>query len=457
VVMGLFAGIAWITGFTMIGHEVSDRLRGRVFAFVMSSVRITLLGTIAVGPILANGIGFHLLEVGAFRMVLSGPAIVLAVSGLLTIAVAIFAGRQVGGLRGEGVKRVLRRLVGGRRRELLDAEVSLPGVLIAVVGADEEATERYGRALVADLGGRGWDVRYELAGPAVVPSGALPSALPPVATPAVRVAGEVSGEPSPTIEDTPATALRAMADLAELVGQRLRPALEAGAVVVCRDYVDAAVVRFGAEAGLTEERIIRLAQWATGGLRPDLTLLVDPSGDAVFARGSGAGSHDAGAGAPESGGGDDATGAAVDPVGGATNDADGAATDGEMVDPRRVYQDLAASAPDRYLSVPPLASGTSVPDDVGERIAGVLAQRSPVRAAGADRPGGVRPGGGDEVGDGGAGPGQGAAGPDGTDGAADGEDRGDEAASADELVGPGAPGAEADAGETGRPLADRSA
>ena len=41
--MGVFAGIAWINGFTMIGHEVSDQLRGRVFAFVMSSVRIILL------------------------------------------------------------------------------------------------------------------------------------------------------------------------------------------------------------------------------------------------------------------------------------------------------------------------------------------------------------------------------------------------------------------------------
>ena len=57
--MGVFAGIAWINGFTMIGHEVSDQLRGRVFAFVMSSVRIVLLATIAAGPILAGAIGSY--------------------------------------------------------------------------------------------------------------------------------------------------------------------------------------------------------------------------------------------------------------------------------------------------------------------------------------------------------------------------------------------------------------
>ena len=66
-VMGVFAGIAWINGFTMIGHEVSDQLRGRVFAFVMSSVRIVLLLTIAAGPILAGAIGSYPVTVGDFR------------------------------------------------------------------------------------------------------------------------------------------------------------------------------------------------------------------------------------------------------------------------------------------------------------------------------------------------------------------------------------------------------
>jgi dTMP kinase len=466
VVMGLFAGIAWITGFTMIGHEVSDRLRGRVFAFVMSSVRLTLLGTIAVGPILANSIGFHLVQVGAFRMVLSGPAIVLAVSGLLTVAVAIFAARQVGGLRGAMVRRVLRRMIGGRRRELLDADVSLPGALISVVGVDEQETERFGRALVAHLDSLGWDVRYELAGPVVVPSGAVPSAAPSVPgqsmlAPAVRVLGEVSGGPAPLIEDTPATALRAMADLAELVGQRLRPALEAGAVVVCRDYVDAAVVRFGAQAGLAEERIIRLAQWATGGLRPDLTLLVDPVGDAVVTRASGPAARAADAGGPDADGddadGDDAGGTDPDPAAGAIDD--------ELVDPRRVYQDLAASAPDRYLSVPPLTADESVPEIVTERIAGLLNQRSPARSArsavvsagpagGAGRAAteGSGPDESSEPAEG-PGPGEGAGTGEGSgSGEGPGSGEGGETVSRD-----GQPGSDDGAGEPGRPLADRPA
>ncbi len=375
VVMGLFAGIAWITGFTMIGHEVSDRLRGRVFAFVMSSVRITLLGTIAAGPILANGIGFHLVQVGAFRMVLSGPAIVLAVSGVLTIAVAIFAGRQVGGLRGAMVKRVLRRLIGGRRREFLDAEESLPGALIAVVGADVEATERYARSLSEQLRGDGWQVRYELAGPVAVPSGAVPApGGRPSGGDGTGGVGDLAGTLAVVaVEDTPATALRAMADLSDLVDGRLRPALEAGEVVVCRDYVDAAVVRFGAQAGLSEERIIRLAAWATGGLRSDLTLLVDLPAGLV---------EPAAAAADQAVPGDEVAGAGSGTEDAATAGVAGGAHTGsgeEHLDPRRVYQDLAASAPERYVTVAPLAPGVPIPTEIVERVSSVLRDRSPAR------------------------------------------------------------------------------
>jgi dTMP kinase len=415
-VMGLFAGIAWITGFTMIGHEVSDRLRGRVFAFVMSSVRLTLLGTIAVGPILANGVGFHRVQVGSFQMLWSGPAIVLAASGVITMLVAVFAGRQVGGLRGAMVRRVLRRLLQRRRSGLLDAAESLPGALLAVVGADHAATGRYAQALVADLAGRGWQVQYEaggiaepvasFAGARLAASPPAPSALAAAGVPVVPGAPvvAVTGAPaavSPDLassadshSDTPAAALRAIAELADLVTHRVRPALEAGSVVVCRDFVDAAVVRFGAQGGLDEERILRLAGWATGHTRPDLTLLVDPvpaqhpatpvspppadldegqPGPAIEPLVT----PDPGAGVEGLAEADVAAGTAdatVTPTGGSD-------AEDEPVDPRRVYQDLAASAPERYLAVHPLDDGQQIPVEVVERVASVLRLRSPVHSA----------------------------------------------------------------------------
>ena len=245
-VMGLFAGIAWITGFTMIGQEVSDQLRGRVFAFVMSSVRLILLGAIALGPILAGALGSHLVTVGSFQIYFSGPAIVLSVGGLIAIGVSIYAGRQVGGLAGN----VFRRVFGRRRDSLLDDD-DRPGVLIVVEGTDTAAVDAYGDALLEHLRTQGWRTIGHTAPESVALGG------------------------HPVVPDAPASALRSIADLADLVNDRLRPALDAGAVVICHGLVDAVVVRFGAEGGLDEGRILRMAGWATGGLRPDLTVLVD--------------------------------------------------------------------------------------------------------------------------------------------------------------------------------------
>ncbi len=250
-VMGLFAGIAWITGFTMIGQEVADQLRGRVFAFVMSSVRVILLATIALGPILAGALGSHLITVGSFQMYLSGPAIVLFVGGLIAVLVSLYAGRQVGGLAGSVLRRVF-----GRRRDALLEDDDRSGVLIAVEGADTADVDRYAGMLSDHVGAAGWLVDRQTA-PASVGR-----------PPQIQIA---AGRPV----DAPSAALRSIADLADLAADGLRPALDQGSVVVCVGYVDAVVVRFGAEGGLDEGRILRMAQWATGGLRPDLTLVVD--------------------------------------------------------------------------------------------------------------------------------------------------------------------------------------
>jgi dTMP kinase len=45
-ILGAFSGIAWVTGFTMLGMEVHDDVRGRTFAFVQSLIRITLVAVL---------------------------------------------------------------------------------------------------------------------------------------------------------------------------------------------------------------------------------------------------------------------------------------------------------------------------------------------------------------------------------------------------------------------------
>jgi dTMP kinase len=67
------------------------------------------------------------------------------------------------------------------------------------------------------------------------------------------------------------------ADRAQHVRRILVPALESGAVVISDRYADATVAYQGAGRGFSPELISQIVQLATGGLKPDLTLLFDVS------------------------------------------------------------------------------------------------------------------------------------------------------------------------------------
>lgn len=62
---------------------------------------------------------------------------------------------------------------------------------------------------------------------------------------------------------------------AEHLARVIRPALAAGRWVLCDRFTDATYAYQGGGRGLPRERIARLEEWVQGGLRPDLTLLLD--------------------------------------------------------------------------------------------------------------------------------------------------------------------------------------
>ena len=74
------------------------------------------------------------------------------------------------------------------------------------------------------------------------------------------------------------------ADRAQHVRRKLLPALESGAVVISDRYADATVAYQGAGRGFPPELISQIVQLATGGLKPDLTLLFDVSIDESVSR-----------------------------------------------------------------------------------------------------------------------------------------------------------------------------
>src|SRR5215831_9302034 len=55
ILLGALAGIAYVTGYTIVGTEVDDETRGRTFAFLQSGIRVILFAVIAVAPFIAAG------------------------------------------------------------------------------------------------------------------------------------------------------------------------------------------------------------------------------------------------------------------------------------------------------------------------------------------------------------------------------------------------------------------
>jgi dTMP kinase len=79
----------------------------------------------------------------------------------------------------------------------------------------------------------------------------------------------------PALEiDARAEALLYAAARAQLVAEKLRPLLEAGETVLLDRFVDSSLAYQGAGRGLGVEQIRALNVFATGGLRPDRTLLL---------------------------------------------------------------------------------------------------------------------------------------------------------------------------------------
>lgn len=93
---------------------------------------------------------------------------------------------------------------------------------------------------------------------------------------------ERTGSTAPT--DPIADALLFNAARRQLVREVIRPTLDAGTTVVCARFADSTLAYQGFGAGVDQGRLGSMADLATGGLRPDLTIILDLPVQAGLAR-----------------------------------------------------------------------------------------------------------------------------------------------------------------------------
>jgi dTMP kinase len=277
VLLGALSGIAYSTGFTIVGLEVDDDTRGRVFAFFQSSIQIILLTVIAVVPFLSaaftrliaglNGTGN--VKIGSAVYASAGQNAVILLAALVAFLLGVRAYRQMDDRKGMPLRDDLLAAVRNEPLPSIGEPVHLngnapggppPGLLIAFEGGEGSGKTTQARLVAIWLRELGYDVE---------------KTHEPGATKIGMRLRALLLDTSHTGMSPRAEALMYAADRAEHVASVIAPALARGAVVITDRYVDSSLAYQGAGRNLAVDEIARFNRWATGGRIPDLTILLD--------------------------------------------------------------------------------------------------------------------------------------------------------------------------------------
>ena len=278
LLMGFTSGIAYPTGFTIVGLEVDDDTRGRVFAFFQSTIQVILLAVIAAVPFIAGGLTAAIqavtgakngdVHVANITYASAGQNLLFLLSAALVAFVGIKSYRELDDRKGVPL---IQDLLTAVRNEPLKRMPAPPspdgqappgsaGLFLAFEGGEGVGKTTQARLIAIWLRDQGYDVVTTHEPGATKIGMRLRALLLDTAHAGMSARCE---------------ALLYAADRAEHVAKVIDPALERGAVVITDRYIDSSLAYQGAGRSQTIEDIARLNSWATDGRAPDLTVLLD--------------------------------------------------------------------------------------------------------------------------------------------------------------------------------------
>ncbi|MFI2209959.1 dTMP kinase [Streptomyces sp. NPDC020141] len=257
---GASAGVAANIGHALVDQESEAPRRARTTDHLQAVVRVAIALGALVAPLPAAAIGPHRLAAGDFVFAHGGAAFTLMLAGALLLPVAAIVLAKTDDRAGVPLRRDLGEAF---RRGADPAQApAATGFFIALEGGDGAGKSTQVEALAEWIRNKGHEVVVT---------------REPGATPVGKRLRSILLDVSSAGLSNRAEALLYAADRAEHVDSVVRPALERGAIVISDRYIDSSVAYQGAGRDLAPTEIARISRWATDGLVPHLTVLLDVS------------------------------------------------------------------------------------------------------------------------------------------------------------------------------------
>ena len=267
IILGAFSGVCWVTGFTMLGLEVHDDVRGRTFAFMQSIIRVTLVAVLAISPIIAAYIGEYRIKVRNTEVAYNGAAITLFFAGLFAILIGAVSYHQMKDRPNVSIWSDIANAIKGELGSITGAQTK--GIFIAFEGGEGSGKSTQSKLLKEWLEEEGEEVLLSREPGGTEMGKDLRRILLDHST----------GDISPRAE-----ALLYAADRAHHVFSKIRPALDRGEVVITDRYFDSSIAYQGAGRVLVSGEVARISRWATESLFPTLTILIDQPAEIGLSR-----------------------------------------------------------------------------------------------------------------------------------------------------------------------------